>query len=215
MIKILIFLYTSLLLSCNSNTFDSKKVNKNHSIQVVNAFNCYLDNKHGSFINFANNRSQILDIHVEKIYYSPDSTKMFAITLLEDNESYNECIYNDSSTFYFYPFVGYRNDIQSEWKILFYKNLLLLDGCNKEEMNKYIESKFVEEFSKTKIDYFLNNEFIEKEVGYNINEDGFWESPFWEKGGLIEDKYYFEVEITSYVSKIFKPIDEIKCESSP
>jgi hypothetical protein len=205
---------TAMLLSCNSSNLGSQSINKQDSLQITNTFYCYLNSGHFLFKSFADEEHRILGLDVEHIYYSPDSTKMFAITYLKFKDTLGRCSNSESSIFYFYPFVGYRNNTSIKWKVLFYQTQLLLEGCNKMDLNEYLEDNFVGTFNKTKIDYYFNNETIEKEVGSNINEDQFWDSPFWQKGGLIKDKYFFEVKILDYDDSKYELIDEIECEDT-
>jgi|GEM_PF-1885683 len=213
--KTLILVFLFLSLSCESSDINYQKLNKQDSLQIINMINCYLESGHILFQNFAEKKDKILGLDIEFIFYSPDSTKMFAITYLEfkSKSKSKYCTSQDSSTFFFYPFVGYRSRNDLKWIMYFYNSQILLSDCKKKFINKYIKEEFIINFHKTKVSSFQNNEIIEKEVGFNINEDGFWKSPFWEKGGLVKDKYFFEVKITDYFDNTFEIVDEVDCSN--
>lgn len=207
-LKLLLLLIALIIFSgCRS------EIDKDDSLQIINKFNCYLNSEHQLFVNFGKDRDKVLSIDVEYIFYSPDSTKMFAITYLEYRSKSKGCKFtNDSSTFFFYPFVGYRQDIKSKWEIFFYESQLLLDGCSTKTLNSYIENNFIDNFNSRTVFYYSKNEIIEKKVGFNIDENGFWNSPFWQKGGLIKDKYPFEVDISDFYDFTFELVDTPDCD---
>lgn len=149
-------------------------------------------------------------IHVDSIFYSPDSLKLFAFVIIKDYESNSKI-----PDAYYYTgegFVGFREKAKQPWSIWLFNQYTPAGFKSYDKVRSYLRKYYLGS-GRFKFDYATYWDGIHNDTlgmarrltvpnqdnrvnikfGYNLDDPLFWDSSIvWKKGSRIPGYYAFQ-----------------------
>lgn len=162
------------------------------SLQIINDVRWGLDNDDYFFNDFHRlgpSKTKYVSIYTDRIFYSKDSSKIFAIVIMETPIAYlpNTEKYNNTRYSYNGIFVVSSRKVEDKWL------LIPVDWYQLVEFSSYDDVKY-------RFYYFLLENMLKKEYfdfyQCTIEQDCFWseQNGYWRMGEIIEGYYNYEVK---------------------
>ncbi len=125
------------------------------------------------------------EIFVDRIFYSPDSLRVFAFVILK---CYNNNEVTQKQGYYFNgkALVGYRENPNEIWKIYPYRSYSASVFQKYETVQNFLTESYMHRLKS-----YVDGHHVK--VGYNVGDPRFWKSPIWEKGHRVPGYYNFEL----------------------
>jgi len=202
----LLLLFT--FLGCENNEIDSlRNVPDNKELLpdrvfslVENYINC------GKYWPFENYNNFDVDIRVTRAYCSKDSSKYIFIITYQANGLKNRAYPEVNFEIGAMPFIAYKEG--EDWIVYDYDHNVAIGFTS----YKILEKAFIEWIdgpnykNKTYV-YYPNGK--SKPIGYNPNDERFWNSQLWKKNIEIKDKYPFEIIRYQHHTELLKSVNEL------
>lgn len=133
-----------------------------------------------------------VSVEVIGIFYSPDSTKMFCLTISQSKDSTQ-----GSGKTYFSgkAYAGFREGLRP-WKVYPFQQVNLVRYLHKDSLRDNLVRYYVRMLSKDS-QYIRAKDglWISAEFEYNLVDAGFWKSIIWQKGLILPGLYNFQTNL--------------------
>jgi len=129
---------------------------------------------------------------VDRIFYSPDSLKLFAFIVDRERPRSGRVTYSGEAV------AGFRPRTDTLWTLYRFGQLSPVGASSPEEITELLHQYYLgERFSKASAWIFQNGEPVLQEYEYGPGDPQFWtESLVWRKGALAPGRYFFEFRRT-------------------
>ena len=194
----------------------SKVVDKftyhNDSMQIVNSIRWGFDNDSyffNTYVRLGPQKSSEVNIYVDRIFYSLDSSQLFAFIVLEEPTKFAENPYALTKPNNRYSYDGalvLSNKKENNKWILYASDIFRPSGYT-----------YYEEIQFKFYTFFLNDMIKRKgnDYGCTINENCFWSESngFWRYGEIIPGYYNFQINANkNYFKATGKNVDSLNVE---
>ncbi len=142
------------------------------------------------------------EVFVEKIFYSPDSLRVFALVSLKCYNNEEVTKKNQEHYFNGKALIGYRENTNDIWKIFPYGAYTALLYPKHESVQTYLTDRYMHRLKS-----YVDSDLVK--VGYNVGDPRFWKSPIWEKGHRVPGYYNFEL------GTFLKPLRRLRTNYPP
>lgn len=192
--------------------FSAEQYSKD-SLQIVNSIRWGFDNDDIFFnteVRLGTQKSREINIYVDRIFYSPDSSQLFAIAILEKPTKFAEnpdAIEKPENKYYYGGITIISNKKQNEKWVLYPLSWYRPSGWT---YYKEVQFKFYY--------FFLNEMLTKKYFDYyqcTIDQDCFWSerNGYWRYGEIIPGYYNFQVSThRDYFEATGQNVDSIDVE---
>jgi hypothetical protein len=151
-------------------------------------------------------------IRYSKVYFSPDSTKLFLIMVHQINGVQNKANSKVDFEIRGDAFIGYKNE---EWNLYLYHSMMPVGYFSYLEVEEMIDFFEGENFRLKSSVYFYDSINDLKWISSNMvgpNDPKFWDSQLWQKNIEIRGLYPFQIVRYKDVTDVERSVNELLIE---